>query len=39
MKFRVGSEQESIAIQKLLFMMGIEWCKFDKYIKKTRRNK
>ena len=35
MKFRLGSEQDSIAIQKLLFMMGIEWCKFDKYIKKT----
>ena len=37
MKFRVGFEQDSIAIQKLLFMMGIEWCKFDKYIKKTNR--
>ena len=37
MKFRVGSEQDSIAIQKLLFMMGIEWCKFDKYIKETNR--
>ena len=37
MKFRVGCEQDSIAIQKLLFMMGIEWCKFDKYIKKTNR--
>ena len=37
MKFRVGFEQDSIAIQKLLFMMGIEWCKFDKYIKKTDR--
>ena len=35
MKFRLGSEQDSIAIQKLLSMMGIEWCKFDKYIKKT----
>ena len=35
MKFRVGSEQDSIAIQKLLFMMGIEWCKFDKYVKET----
>ena len=37
MKFRLGSEQDSIAIQKLLFMMGIEWCKFDKYIKETNR--
>lgn len=35
MKFRLGSEQDSIAIQKLLFMMGIEWCKFDKYVKET----
>ena len=35
MKFRVGCEQDSIAIQKLLLMMGIEWCKFDKYIKET----
>ena len=25
MKFRVGSEQDNIAIQKLLFMMGREW--------------
>ena len=37
MKFRVGSEEESIAIQKLLSMMGIEWCKFNKYVKKTDR--
>ena len=37
MKFRIGYEQDSIAIQKLLFMMGIEWCKFDKYIKETNR--
>ena len=37
MKFRIGYEQDSIAIQKLLFMMGIEWCKFDKYVKETNR--
>ena len=35
MKFRLGSEQDSIAVQKLLSMMEIEWCKFDKYVKKT----
>ena len=36
MKFRVGSEQDSIAIQKLLFMMGREWSGGGQDIKYTK---
>lgn len=35
MKFRVVSEQDSIAIQKLLFMMGCEWLGGGQDIKNT----
>ena len=38
MKFRVGSEEESIAIQKLLFMMGCEWLRGGQDIKYTKEN-
>lgn len=38
MKFRVGSEEESIAIQKLLFMMGCEWRRGGQDIKYTKEN-
>ena len=38
MKFRVGSEQDSIAIQKLLFMMGCEWLNGGQDIKYTKEN-
>ena len=38
MKFRVGSEQDSIAIQKLLFMMGCEWLYGGQNIKYTKEN-
>ena len=38
MKFRVGSEEESIAIQKLLFMMGCEWSGGGQDIKYTKEN-
>ena len=38
MKFRVGCEQESIAIQKLLFMMGCEWLDGGQDIKYTKEN-
>lgn len=38
MKFRVGSEEESIAIQKLLFMMGCEWLRSGQDIKYTKEN-
>ena len=38
MKFRVGSEEESIAIQKLLFMMGCGWLRCGQDIKYTKEN-
>ena len=38
MKFRVGSEEESIAIQKLLFMMGCVWCSGGTTIQHTKEN-
>ena len=38
MKFRVGYEQDSIAIQKLLFMMGCEWADGGQDIKYTKEN-
>ena len=38
MKFRVGYEQDSIAIQKLLFMMGCEWLRSGQEIKYTKKN-
>ena len=38
MKFRVGCEQDSIAIQKLLFMMGCEWLGGGQDIKYTKEN-
>lgn len=38
MKFRVGYEQDSIAIQKLLFMMGCEWLLGGQDIKYTKEN-
>lgn len=38
MKFRVGSEQESIEIQKLLFMMGCDWLYSGQTIKHTKGN-
>ena len=38
MKFRVGSEQDSIAIQKLLFMMGCEWWSGGTTIQHTKEN-
>ena len=38
MKFRVGSEQDSIAIQKLLFMMGYMWLSGGTTIRHTKEN-
>ena len=38
MKFRVGSEQDSIAIQKLLFMMGCVWLSGGTTIRHTKEN-
>ena len=38
MKFLVGSEEESIAIQKLLFMMGCGWLRCGQDIKYTKEN-
>lgn len=38
MKFRVGYEQDSIVIQKLLFMMGCEWLNGGQDIKYTKEN-
>ena len=38
MKFRVGSEEESIAIQKLLFMMGCVWRSGGTTIQHTKEN-
>ena len=38
MKFRVGSEEESIAIQKLLFMMGYVWRSGGTTILHTKEN-
>ena len=38
MKFHVGSEQDSIAIQKLLFMMGREWLGGGTTIQHTKEN-
>ena len=38
MKFRVGSEQDNIAIQKLLFMMGCEWLNGGQAIRYTKEN-
>ena len=38
MKFRVGSEEESIAIQKLLSMMGCVWWSGGTTIRHTKEN-
>ena len=38
MKFRVGSEQDSVAIQKLLSMMGCTWMSGGTTIQHTREN-
>ena len=38
MKFRVGCEQDSIAIQKLLFMMGYMWLSGGTTIRHTKEN-
>ena len=38
MKFRVGCEQDSVTIQKLLSMMGCEWLSGGQDIKYTKEN-
>ena len=38
MKFRIGSEQDSIAIQKLLSMMGCVWWSGGTTIRYTKEN-